>query len=139
MSDLTLIASLVLLVAGLAFMLVAAVGFIRLPDVYCRLHVTGILDSLGAPLVLLAAAVWLGPELTAGKLVLGLAFLWTTSPLVGPLLSRAARISQPAAAAAPPPVVIAQPARRREDPSPTPAATPAPAPAPRRQRKEVAA
>jgi multicomponent Na+:H+ antiporter subunit G len=79
-----------LMLAGLAFTAVAAVGFVRLPDVFSRLHMTGVLDTLGAPLILLGAAVQLGPTLTAGKLVLGLAFLFATSPLVGHLLSVAA-------------------------------------------------
>jgi multicomponent Na+:H+ antiporter subunit G len=84
------IAGAVLIAIGLFFMLIAAVGFIRLPDLFSRLHVTGILDTLGAPLVLLGAAVWIGLSLTAGKLLLGIAFLYLTSPMVGHLLSRAA-------------------------------------------------
>lgn len=79
-----------LIVIGLFFMLVAAVGFIRLPYLFSRLHVIGILDTLGVPLVLLGVAVWVGVSLTAGKLLLGIAFLFITSPLVGHLLSRAA-------------------------------------------------
>ena len=79
-----------LLGVGLFFMVVAAVGFIRLKDVFCRLHVTGVLDTLGAPVVLLGAAVYAGATLTAGKLLLAIAFLFVTSPLVGHLLSRAA-------------------------------------------------
>ena len=79
-----------LLVAGLVFVLVAAVGFVRLPDVFSRLHVTGILDTLGAPLMLLGIAVWSLPTLVAAKLGLGLIFLFMTSPLIGHLLSRSA-------------------------------------------------
>lgn len=79
-----------LMAAGVLFMVVAAVGFVRLPDIFCRLHVTGIIDTLGAPLMLLGAALMLGVSLAAGKLLLGLAFLFITSPLVGHLLSRAA-------------------------------------------------
>jgi multicomponent Na+:H+ antiporter subunit G len=75
---------------GLLFMIVAALGFIRLPDVFCRLHVTGIMDTLGAPMVLLGAAVWNGWNLTSGKILLALVFLFVTSPLVGHLLSWAA-------------------------------------------------
>jgi multicomponent Na+:H+ antiporter subunit G len=80
----------VLLVSGLFFLLVGAIGFIRLPDVFCRLHVTGVLDTLGAPLVMLAAAVYLGFSLLALKLVLATIFLSVSSPLVGHLLARAA-------------------------------------------------
>ena len=79
-----------LLVLGLFFMAVAAIGFVRFPDVFSRLHVTGILDTLGAPLVLLAAAVHLGLSLDAAKLLLAIVFLYATSPLVGHLLARAA-------------------------------------------------
>jgi multicomponent Na+:H+ antiporter subunit G len=80
----------VLVLVGLLFMIVAAVGFVRLPDVFCRLHVTGIMDTLGAPMVLLGAVVWNGWNLTSGKVLLGLVFLLVTSPLVGHLLSWAA-------------------------------------------------
>jgi multicomponent Na+:H+ antiporter subunit G len=78
------------LAAGVFFLVVAAIGFVRLPDVFSRLHVAGVIDTLGAPLVLLGAAVHVGPHLTAGKLVLGIAFMSITSPLVGHLLARAA-------------------------------------------------
>ncbi len=80
----------VLVIIGMLFLIVAAVGFARLPDVFCRLHVTGIMDTLGAPMVLLGAVVWNGWNLTSGKLLLGLVFLFITSPLVGHLLSWAA-------------------------------------------------
>lgn len=36
-----------LLIAGLIFMLGAAVGIIRLPDFYSRLHAAGMLDTMG--------------------------------------------------------------------------------------------
>lgn len=78
------------LLAGVFFVAVAAMGFTRLPDVFCRLHVTGVIDTLGAPLVLLGAALHIGPQLAAGKLLLGMAFIAVTSPLVGHLLARAA-------------------------------------------------
>ncbi|NQU44446.1 monovalent cation/H(+) antiporter subunit G [bacterium] len=79
-----------LLIFGMFFIAVAAIGFYRLPDVYCRLHVTGMLDSLGAPAVLLAMAIYLGPSLTSAKLILMILLIYLTSPLIGHLLSRAA-------------------------------------------------
>lgn len=88
--SITDILGIVLVFTGLFFMLVAAVGFVRLPDVFSRLHVTGILDTLGAPVVLIGVAVWVGPSLTAAKLILAIIFLYLTSPLVGHLLSRSA-------------------------------------------------
>lgn len=80
----------VFVVAGLFFLVVAAIGFVRLPDVFCRLHVTGVIDTLGAPLVLLGAAIFVGVNLVAAKLIIGIVFLTVTSPLVGHLLARAA-------------------------------------------------
>jgi multicomponent Na+:H+ antiporter subunit G len=80
----------VLLGMGIFFLIVGAVGFIRLPDVFCRLHVTGVLDTLGAPLIMVATAVHLGLHLSSLKLVLATLFLTLTSPLVGHLLARAA-------------------------------------------------
>ena len=80
----------VLIAAGLFFQLVAAVGLVRLRDVYSRLHVVCITDTLGVPLVMIGAAVLSGLSLTSLKLVLVVFFLYLTSPLVGHLLARAA-------------------------------------------------
>lgn len=79
-----------LIAAGTFFLAVAAIGFARLPDVFCRLHVTGVMDTLGAPVILLGAAIFLGPQLVSLKLLLGIVFLIVSSPLVGHLLARAA-------------------------------------------------
>lgn len=81
---------LILMFTGLFFVLTAAVGFVRLPDVYCRLHITAVIDTLGVPLLLIGAAAHIGPGLVAGKLLLCIVFLYGTSPLVGHLLARAA-------------------------------------------------
>lgn len=78
------------MVVGSFFLVVATIGFVRLPDVFCRLHVTGVVDSLGAPLVLFGTAVYVGPHLVSVKLGLGIIFLVVSSPLVGHLLARAA-------------------------------------------------
>lgn len=82
--------SLALMILGVFFLFVATIGFVRFPDIYCRLHVTCVIDTLGVPLTLLGAAVYLGPEWTSGKLLLALVFLYMTSPLVAHLLARSA-------------------------------------------------
>jgi multicomponent Na+:H+ antiporter subunit G len=85
-----------LMFIGLVFLAVAAIGFARFPDVFSRLHVTGVIDTLGAPLILLGAAVHTGFNLTSGKLILAIIFLYGTSPLVGHLLGQsAARMGTP--------------------------------------------
>lgn len=89
----------VLVAAGLFFQLVAALGLLRFPDVYCRMHVVGVSDTLGSPLVLMAvaAAILLGETgslhvrlLGAAKVIFAIALLYLTAPLVSHLLSRAA-------------------------------------------------
>ena len=80
----------VLLGVGVFFVAIGAIGFIRLPDVYTRLHVTGVVDTLGAPMILLGAAVHLGAQLVSLKLVMAIVLLVMTSPLIGHLLARAA-------------------------------------------------
>lgn len=89
MSGLDLLAA-ILVGAGLFFVAIGAIGFARLPDVYSRLHVTGIVDTLGAPLILLGVATYLGAQLVSVKLLLVILFLLLSSPLVGHLLARAA-------------------------------------------------
>lgn len=79
-----------LIFTGLIFLAVAAIGFIRLPDFFCRFHVNGIIDTLGAPLVLAGLALYIGISLVAAKLLMAVALVFVTSPLVGHLLSRAA-------------------------------------------------
>jgi multicomponent Na+:H+ antiporter subunit G len=78
------------MLAGVFFLVVAVIGFTRLPDVFCRLHVTGVIDTLGAPLVLVGTAIFVGAQLVSLKLMLAIAFLVASSPLVGHLLARAA-------------------------------------------------
>jgi multicomponent Na+:H+ antiporter subunit G len=75
---------------GLFFLIVGAMGILRLPDLFSRLHVTGVLDTLAVPMILVGVAVHLGPRLVSAKLVLATIFLAVTSPLVGHLLARAA-------------------------------------------------
>ncbi|MBX3132651.1 MAG: monovalent cation/H(+) antiporter subunit G [Gemmatimonadaceae bacterium] len=75
---------------GLFFLLVGAMGILRLPDLFSRLHVTGVLDTLAVPMILVGVALHLGLRLVSVKLVLATIFLAVTSPLVGHLLARAA-------------------------------------------------
>lgn len=79
-----------LIAIGLFFLMVAGFGILRLPDLFSRLHVTGVIDTLGVPFVLAGVAVHLGWRLVSAKLILATLFLAVTSPLVGHLLARAA-------------------------------------------------
>lgn len=70
----------VLLIAGSAFMLIGAIGVLRLPDVYTRAHAAGITDTLGADLILVGLMLQGGFTLVTVKLALILIFIFFTSP-----------------------------------------------------------
>jgi multicomponent Na+:H+ antiporter subunit G len=66
--------------AGSLLMVVGALGLIRMPDFYTRMHAAGITDTLGADLILLGLMVQAGFSLVTVKLLLIGAFLFFTSP-----------------------------------------------------------
>jgi multicomponent Na+:H+ antiporter subunit G len=80
-----------LVFAGAVFCLIGAIGVLRFPDVYARMHASGITDTLGALLVLLGLLVLAGFTLSGVKILFILAFLWMTSPTATHALAKAAR------------------------------------------------
>lgn len=85
-----LIALGLLLGAGLFFHAVAALGVVRMPDFYTRLHAVGKAETLGVLLTLLALAVWTGPSLTAVKVGFVAVFLFLANPTSTHAIGRAA-------------------------------------------------
>ncbi len=65
-------------IIGTFFSVVGVVGYIRLPDVYTRLHTTGKISVFGVALLLVAAAFWV-PQGWARALVL-IFFLLAAGP-----------------------------------------------------------
>lgn len=82
--------SVVLLLIGSAFCALAALGILRFPDVYTRLHAASKAGPLGAGLILLAVAFASDDWSVALKAVIGLVFLLLTAPVSAHLLARAA-------------------------------------------------
>lgn len=78
------------LLGGVFFIVVGSVGMLRMPDFYTRMHAAGIIDTLGAGLILLGLMIQAGWTLITVKLLLILAFLWLTSPTACHALVRAA-------------------------------------------------
>ena len=79
-----------LMLAGIFFMLVGGIGVLRMPDVFNRGHAAGMIDSLGAPLVLMALMLQAGWSLLLLKLLLIWIFLWFTVPVAGHAVARSA-------------------------------------------------
>lgn len=75
---------------GLFFMVVGAIGVLRMPDVYTRLHAAGMTDTMGAGLILIGLTFQAGLTLVAVRLLLVWAFLLFTSPISTHALARAA-------------------------------------------------
>lgn len=82
-----------LLVLGSLFCFIGALGLIRLPDFYSRVHAVGVLDSLGAILILLGLMTQTQNILVIIKLALILIFLILTGPTAVHALARAAKLA----------------------------------------------
>jgi multicomponent Na+:H+ antiporter subunit G len=84
------IAVLALVAGGAFFAFVAAVGLLRLPDVYTRTHGASKSDTLGAGLALAAVAVTFGFDLSSVKAALLVLFMFVTNPTAAHAIARAA-------------------------------------------------
>ena len=79
-----------LILAGLFFLVVAAIGMLRLPDVFTRSHALSLTDSLGAFLVLAGLAIYQGFSLNLLKILVVLALLYLLNPVISHATIRAA-------------------------------------------------
>ena len=80
----------ILVIVGAFFALVAAVGLIRLPDVYSRMHAASKAGTVGSGLMMIALAVISADGSTAIRALAGLLFFILTAPIAAHLLARAA-------------------------------------------------
>lgn len=78
------------LVSGGVFCVIGAVGLLRMPDFYTRMHAASVVDTLGAGLMLLGLVLQAGPTLVAAKLVIIALLLLVASPTATHALARAA-------------------------------------------------
>ena len=83
--------SLVLLLAGTAFIIISALGVVRMPDLYLRMSASTKSSTLGVGLVLLSAAVYFHEDFgEASRAVAIVFFLLLTAPVSAHLIGRAA-------------------------------------------------
>lgn len=90
MSDLSLYAAGILCVTGSFFTLVAAIGLVRLDDLYMRMHAASKAGTLGAGTLLIAIAVYSGGGDVLLRALAGVVFFLLTTPVSAHLLARAA-------------------------------------------------
>lgn len=81
---------LVLIVVGTAFLVIAAIGVVRLPDVFARQHAGGKAATLGVMTVLLGVATIADSTASTVKLLLAIAFQLLAAPTATHALARVA-------------------------------------------------
>ena len=86
-------AAFVLILVGLLFLVVAAIGVLRLPDIYTRSHAVSLADSLGAFFVLTGLALHASINPVLVKILAVLVLLYLINPAIAHLTVRAAHRS----------------------------------------------
>jgi multicomponent Na+:H+ antiporter subunit G len=79
-----------LILAGGFFTVVGAVGLVRMPDLYTRMHAASVTDTLGAGLLLLGFMLQAGLSLVSLKLVVLFLRLFFIGPVATHALTNAA-------------------------------------------------
>lgn len=79
-----------LIVAGSALVVTAAIGIVRMPDLYTRMHAASVGDSLGAYLLILGMMLQAGLSLVTLKLLFVGALLFFVGPVATHALAQAA-------------------------------------------------
>ena len=82
-----------LLFVGTLFTLLAAIGILRMPDVFMRMQVATKAATLGVACVALAAAVHFGDLATTARALLIVLFLFLTAPVAAHTIGRAAYVA----------------------------------------------
>ena len=80
----------IFLSSGTFFLLMGAIGLLRFPDFYTRMHAAGKCDTLGSLLVLTGLAFYAGFNLTSVKILVIALFIFVTSPTATHAIARAA-------------------------------------------------
>jgi len=79
-----------LILVGLFFLVVAAIGTLRLPDVFTRSHAVSLTDSLGAFCVLVGLSLYHGFGSNMLRILMVLALLFLLNPVIAHATIRAA-------------------------------------------------
>ncbi|MEZ5799194.1 MAG: monovalent cation/H(+) antiporter subunit G [Nitratireductor sp.] len=80
----------ILIIVGSFFALTAALGLVRLPDVYSRMHAASKAGTMGSGLMMIALALVADDLATVTRAVAGLVFFLLTAPIAAHLLAKAA-------------------------------------------------
>ncbi|NIO06599.1 MAG: Na+/H+ antiporter subunit G [Deltaproteobacteria bacterium] len=87
------ILSLFFLIAGASFTLIAAVGVVRMPDLFIRLHCSTKSATLGVGFIMLGVAIYFGEPAVWAKAMAVVLFLFATAPVAAHIIGRAAYLA----------------------------------------------
>ncbi|MFC5583992.1 monovalent cation/H(+) antiporter subunit G [Nitratireductor kimnyeongensis] len=79
-----------LIIIGAAFTLIAAIGILRLPDLYTRMHAASKAGTLGSGLMLVALAIFAQDQAIVTRALAAVVFFLLTAPISAHLLAKAA-------------------------------------------------
>ena len=82
--------SILCLLLGSFCNIIASIGLFYFPDVYTRMHATGVTDTLGTGLILFGLMLQSDWDSGLGKLILILIFTLITSPTISYILANTA-------------------------------------------------
>lgn len=79
----------IFILIGVFFTLLSAIGVLRLPDVYSRVHAAGKSSTLGVISLMIAAFLYFIPEgIVNVKILLAIIFVFITAPLSALVINR---------------------------------------------------
>jgi multicomponent Na+:H+ antiporter subunit G len=79
-----------LMLGGSAFMLLSAIGLLRMPDLLTRMQASTKASTLGAACLLGAFAIRSGEVADVSRAILVVVFLFVTTPVAAHMIARAA-------------------------------------------------
>ena len=78
------------ILAGSVFFIGSAIGMLRLPDFYTRIHASGNSETLGCMLSFIGLMIYEGPTITALKMSLVFIIVFLANPIGSHILGKAA-------------------------------------------------
>jgi multicomponent Na+:H+ antiporter subunit G len=85
--------ALLLILLGAVFMLLAAIGMVRMPDVLTRMHSSTKSATLGVGLIMLGVALVFSDFAIGVRALAIVVFMFTTTPVSAHMIARAAYLS----------------------------------------------
>jgi multicomponent Na+:H+ antiporter subunit G len=81
------------MLVGAVFTLIAAIGLLRLPDLFMRMHANTKSATLGVGFIMIGVAIYFGEITVTTRAMAVVIFLFITAPISSHLLARAAYFS----------------------------------------------